>query len=247
MNIKHPLALAFLLIPMLAQATYASPTNLDISAAIGPSWYDAGNGHMQVTSDENDTMRTSGASGSATYRVGVGYHFLATQLATRQFLNDLLIQLNYYHSNTTINGQVAEFGSDCCVNYAFKAPTTSNRLMIDVKPSLFTVWHLSPYITAGAGIAWNQMNLTESPYGAQYAPGTVKLPDNTNQNFAYDLGVGIRGDITKNLSASIEYLSTHLGDNEPSSNSSTQQAILDAPDFPIFVQSILFGLSWKFQ
>jgi opacity protein-like surface antigen len=246
MQIKHHSALGLLLILILSPVAYAIPANLDVSAAVGPSWYDTNNSHMQVTSDENDTMRVSGASGAATYRVGMGYHFFATQLATRKFINDFLVQLNYYHGNTTINGQVMEFGSDCCVNYGFKAPVTSDRLMVDVKPSLFTVWHISPYVVAGAGVTWNQMSLSESPYGALFAPGTVKLPNDTDQNVAYDLGVGIRADISKNLSASIEYLSTHLGNAEPSSSSSTQQTILSAPDFPIFVQSILFGLNWKF-
>lgn len=218
--------------------------NFDISLATGPTWTHASNGYIQVSPIETDTDLVLHTTKSAAYRLGVGYHFFTDQLANRQFFNDLFVQLNWYRNSATIQGVVWDQGSPNAENQSFRAPLTSSRLMLDVKPSLFTYQDISFYPIAGLGIAWNQISYTEEAIQTDWS--TAQLSQATNKNLAYDLGFGFNAPLTKNLNASLEYISTHLGRVAPNSDSSGTQSVMSAPEFPVRSQSILLGLSWKF-
>jgi opacity protein-like surface antigen len=220
--------------------------DLDFSFAVGPSWYHSNNASTVVTTDERDTNITNGMKQTTTYRLGLGYHLFSKALSQRVFFNDLLIQMNLSHGDTTIPGSVEEFGSPDWTTFSFNAPLNSTSLMLDLKPSLFTFHHVSPYPILGLGVAWNRISLTETAYNAQDHSDEIYLPSTINRTLAYDLGFGLRMDITKNWNASLEYLFSDLGKITPTSVSSSSQNILSAPAFPVHRQNLLFVVGWKF-
>ena len=178
-----------------------------------------------------------------TYRVGVGYHAFASQLSKRDFFNDLLVQLNYYHDTTTIKGEVWQYGY--ANNDSFNAPLTSKRLMLDVKPTLFSIRNTSIYTVLGAGMAWNQISYSETALNTEGGQ-PLNLNTASNRNFVYDLGLGMNMHITQHTYITFEYLYTTLGGNSPSTTGSSSSSVASAPNFVAHSQSALAGLSWKF-
>ncbi len=224
----------------------SSAQNVDVSLAVGPACYTSPDSTIQIHPSEVDTTAVNTANNAALYRAGVGYHFFHAQLHHRKFINDLLAQVNYYHSSSTIKGDVLQNGAPGASNFTFSAPINTDRLMLDIKPSLFTYHHVSPYLVAGAGVAWNRVSYSETANSPSYAPYATSLPSASQTATAYDLGFGIDARITHQLYASVEYLWTHLGNATPNNVSTTRQATLAVPTFSTASQSVLFGLGWKF-
>jgi|GEM_PF-3828602 len=215
------------------------------SLALGNSWFQTRNATLQITSDERDLAVVSQSTNNILYSAGMGYHAFSDQLAQNKYFTDLLIQLNYYYSSSTVKGNVWAFESINCDNFLFKAPMRTSRLMLDLKPELFTYRGFNSYGIFGAGASWNKMSYTESAINGTDPIGAATLQGHSNVTVAYDLGVGINKPITKNIDASIEYLYTSLGNIEPSINSLTQQSIVRAPSFSMQSQSVLARLNWR--
>jgi opacity protein-like surface antigen len=236
--------------PIFASATSVDALkNLDISLAAGSTWSRADNANLQLSSDEADFNRVAHVTKSATYRLGVGYHCFADQLSRRKFFNDLLVQINWDHNSATIAGFVWDNGSPNMQNQSFRAPFTSSRLMLDIKPSLFTFYHTSFYPLAGLGLAWNQISYADTPIDPAtpgWAAAGVQLPQASNKSVAYDLGGGLRTQVSKHLSASLEYVNTYLGRMAPNAQSVSEQSIIKPPVFPVRSQTVFLGFSWTF-
>ncbi|MDR3477857.1 MAG: outer membrane beta-barrel protein [Gammaproteobacteria bacterium] len=220
--------------------------NVEISAAVGPSWANTSSTHLVVSPYETDSVLKSSVSNHPLWKLGVGYHFFVEQLQQRRFLNDLLVELNLYQSSATVKGSVWQYQFPQFNNYRFSNPITSTRLMVDAKPGLFTQNHISLYPILGIGAVWNDVTYSETVTGAGVAPNTrYSLNGTNNSNFAYDLGAGVRVDVTKHLSASLEYLYTHLGSMSSSRVSKNGDALQSAPTFNVYNQGVLLGVSWK--
>lgn len=252
MGNKFLLALSPLLILIMPAAAFACDAcealkNWDISIAAGPSWHQADNTTTSLYAPGNqievDDNTVSSADNGTTYRIGVGYHAFAERLADRNFLNDLLLQVNYYHDKTTIKGDVWQDGY--ADNFTFEAPLTSDRLMLDVKPTLFSIQNASYYTILGAGVAWNQISYSETALNADGGQART-LDTATNRNFVYDLGLGVNMHVTTNAYVTLEYLYTTLGGNSPSTVGSAANAVAAAPNFVTHSQSALLGLGWAF-
>lgn len=231
--------------PVTANAfTLPGLQNVELSIAAGPTWNDASNSYVQSTPIETDLNHVDTVTKSTSYQVGIGYHFFQAQLANRQFFNDFLVQLNAIHNTATIKGMVWAAGTPLVQNQSFKAPYTSTRLMIDIKPALFTYAQTAFYPIMGLGIAWNRMSYSQEQSDSDW--GTIDAGAATSKNIAYDLGFGFRSKISQNVSASLEYVSTHLGRMTPSDYSTGTQEMLSPPSFPVRSESVLLGLSWRF-
>lgn len=220
--------------------------NSDISLAVGPSWYHSKDAYMGITSNQVDTMWVRHINHRATYRIGLGHHFFADSTNPQNKAHPLWVQLNLYHGDALLQGDVLEYSSPCCDNYVFRAPVRSTSLMLDVKPLLFTVHSLSTYVIVGAGVAWTRMSLQETAKSLSDAPGTVLLPTANNHKWTYDIGLGVQRQITAHASFTLEYISTFLGKIAPSSQSTSMQTILSAPYFSIYRHNVLFGVNWVF-
>lgn len=246
-KIKHVWWYTLLLLSYPAFATASSvPKNIEISVAAGPNWTHANNTNLVVSPYETDSVRTNSVSNSALWKVGIGYHPFEKKLKKRQFINDLLLELNLYRSTATVRGNVWQYQLPQFNNYSFRAPLTSTRLMLDVKPSLFK-WHkISLYPILGIGVGMNDMSYHESVTGIGVDPNSAEsLSRKTNTNFVYDLGVGVRVMLTTHLIASLEYLYTDLGKVSPNGSPANNVALTSAPSFTMYSQAILFGLNWK--
>lgn len=235
--------------PFMAHAEEPSwLKNVEVSVAAGPTWTNASNGYLKVDSSvPPDLDHVNDVSKSTSYQIGVGYHLFAEQLVDRQFFNDLLVQVNYLHDSATIKGSVWSGGYPQSQRLSFRAPFTSDRLMVDVKPSLFTYANVSAYPIAGLGIAWNNIAYNETAYPAYSNFPDVDCPAATSKNLVYDLGFGFRSKITEHLSATLEYVNTHLGRMQPDNTSTGKvTTIISPPNFPMHSTTVLLGLSWRF-
>ncbi len=222
--------------------------NMEISVGAGPSWFTANNGLVQATAAEQDQAVVNNVSSGLLKKIGLGYHLFAQQLADRPYLNDLLVELNYYHVNSSING-VVNLSGDPDFNYwNFRAPLSSTRLMLDIKPSLFTYQHISPYPILGMGLAWNHLSFNETPtfQDASDQGADTHLAADTNRQITYDLGLGARYAISEHLHASIDYIYNWAGNLTTSTTAVTGNSVITAPSFTTRSQNILVNLSWRF-
>jgi opacity protein-like surface antigen len=231
-----------------ASAPLGSFEDVEVSVAVGPNWAHASSTQLVVSPYETDSVIVNKVSHHAAWKVGVGYDLFKNALQQRYFFKDLLVELNFYGSTGTVKGNVWQYALPQFNNYIFKAPWTSRRLMLDVKPSLFMQSHISLYPILGLGSSWNSISYQESISSPGLNPNSRYILDKrTNNSFAYDLGVGARTDITPRLSASLEYIYTHLGHMTPAGTSNTPAVITSPPSFKISNQSLLLGLTAKFN
>lgn len=245
-KIKHVLLYSLFFISSTAFAS-TSLRNIEISVAAGPNWSHADNTSLVVSPYETDSIRVNHVSNSALWKIGAGYHFFAEQLAQKEFFNDLLLELNVYHSAETVKGNVWQYQLPQFNNYSFNAPYNSTRLMLDFKPGLYTWDHISLYPILGIGAAWNEVSYHENVTVAGVAANSFQsLANHTNASFAYDLGAGVNLNMNSNIVASLEYLYAHAGKMFPSGRATNGVALTAPPAFKIHSQSILLGLSWKF-
>ncbi len=165
-------------------------------------------------------------------------------MSPRPYLNHLLLEANVYQTFTTLKGNVWQFELPEFNNYSFRAPITSTRLMLDVKPSLFTWSRISPYAILGAGVAWNSVSYRETATAAGISPDSaLSLSNNTTTQVAWDVGAGFNVSITDYLSATAEYVYTFLGHGSPANGTANDIRLAAAPRFSLQTQSLLFGLS----
>jgi opacity protein-like surface antigen len=226
--------------------TVDSIHHFEFSAAVGPNWAHSSSTDLVVSPFETDSVILNNISNHAIWKLGVGYHLFADRLQKRTFFNDLLIELNLYQSSETLNGNVWQYQLPQFNNFSFSSPITSTRIMLDVKPTLISLKHVSLYPILGFGNSWNNVPYNETVTSADVpADSNYLLNTSTNSNFAYDLGVGIRGELTEHLGVTLEYLYTNLGNMSSTEVSKNADPIITAPTFKIFNQSFLIGLSWK--
>lgn len=239
-----PLFLLSFVTPAFA---HQSSNNFEISVAGGANWMQANNSSYVISPYETDRLVVNHIANNAVWKAGVGYHFFAEKLKQQTFLDDLLLELNYYHSSATMRGNVWQYQLPQFNNYSFAAPITSNRLMLDVKPNLFTCYHFSPYAIFGAGITWNKMSYTEAATGIDVDPASsAALKNQTTTHAAYDLGAGVRFDLNSHFGVFAEYLYTNLGHASPSSTPKNTVMMVSSPKFSVRSQAVLFGVSCNF-
>lgn len=243
-KLKQFLSIATL---MFSFSTLTNAANtVQFSAAGGFNWVKSNNNNLYVSPFETDSNRIIGISNQPSWKVGAGYSLFQDLLSQRNWLSALLLELNFYHSAATIKGDVWQYQLPQFNNYSFRAPFISNRLMIDVKPTLFTFHTVSPYLIMGAGVTWNTMSYNQSVTGVDVNPASyISLGKHTHTQVAYDLGFGVNKTITNHLSASVEYLYTSLGKASPASNPNNSITIDHSPTFTLRNQAVLFGLNWK--
>lgn len=222
--------------------TFSSP---ELTAALGASWLNAGNTNLHVSPYETDALNVTGLSTDIVWRAGVGVHVLKEKLAARHYFNDLSLQLNFYNSAATINGNVWQYQLPQFNNYTFHASATNSRLMLDVKPGLLTYNGFTPYLIGGIGLGWNSIGYYENASAAGVPTGSnYLLSRQTSLNTTYDVGAGIKHQMTPHLAATLEYEYTYLGRMSPQSSSSAI-ALVSPPHFTLSTQNLFAGINWQ--
>ncbi len=220
--------------------------DVEISVAGGMSWLKTSSTQTVVSAFETDNNNVRNVINHPAWKIGIGRSFFDDTLQRRQFLNRLLVELNLYQSQSSIKGSTWQYQLPQFNNFDFSAPVKSTRLMLDFKPFLFTAKTISLYPILGFGVAWNEFNYTETPTASGINPASAAvLRTRMRTNFAYEIGAGVRTQITEHFSAALEYLYNPLGHVSPSTSSETAAMILVAPQFAIRMQTVLLSVNWK--
>ena len=241
------LSLCFLSCSVFAEASsdFDPTKNFELSLGMGVSSFMWNNGTIQATATETDKLSSANDYISMLEKAGVGYHLFSDALSKRKYLNDLLLELNLYHSHAAIHGAVWQYQQSNLDNYTFNAPIDSTRLMLDVKPNLFTQANFSPYPIVGVGMSWNKLSYSKSPAYSGVSDYT-NLDSEFNRRIAYDLGFGVHYHVTQHVNTSLEYLYNRLGHLSSSNNLISGQASSSPASILTHSQNILFNVSWQF-
>lgn len=248
------IGLVSLLVVLSAQAETmkdisASPNcikNIELSAAGGVDWYTISNTHLIISSFETDKNKVDDPSAKGTWKIGVGYYLFDECLRWRDYLNHLLLELNLYHTFASVTGDVWQYKLPQFNNYDFDAPVTSNRLMFDFKPSLFTWKNITPYSILGVGETWNSVSYHEKSRKSDIDPKSrLILSKHKIAQFAWEVGVGFNVVLSDRLSISAEYIYAFLGKGSPANDPANHVKLSSAPNFSLKAQSLLFGLNIK--
>lgn len=242
------LILLFLITPI--QAGYSKngaffPPSLkhpQVSAAGGSSWYNTSDTHMVISSFEIDKNIVTQTTVHGSWKVGLNYSLFEERLKQNKYLNEVLLGLNVYQTSTSLYGMTWQYELPEFNNYLFKAPVTSTRLMLDLRPSFF-IWRASAsYAILGVGVSWNDVSYSETTTADVNPNTTLSLNTNTTVQAAFDLGLGCKITLTPYLNVSMEYLYAFLGNGHPMSKSNGVR-VATAPSFSLHNQSLLFGLN----
>lgn len=217
--------------------------HLQVSVAGGPSWYNTSNTHMVISSFETDKNIVTQTTVHGSWKVGLNYSLFEEGLKQNKYFNEVLFGLNVYQTSTSIYGKTWQYELPQFNNYNFKAPVTSTRLMLDLRPSFFTWRATTSYAILGVGVTWNDVSYSETTTATNINQNTaLSLNTNTTSQAAFDLGLGCKMPLTPYLNVGIEYLYAFLGHGN-SMNKSNSVRLATAPSFSLQNQSLLFGLN----
>lgn len=228
--------------------TYKAP-NWQISLAAGAAEYHANDLFLVVSPYETDSAKVRSIKSRAVYRAALGYHLFNELLAERRFFNDVLLELNgYYQEKNTIKGSIWQLNDPEFNNYNFHTPFTNRRLILDLKPTLFTQYNFSVYPLAGIGIS--RIKASYQEYASQEcvpANSAVSLQSRTHHQISYDLGGGLHYAFSRHLGLSLEYIYNPSVKIKPSTVSASPYTVSYAttPAFSTSSQSVLLGITWK--
>lgn len=219
---------------------------LELTGALGNSWYHSNNSTIQITTDEEDLNKVSSLPSNISFSVGVGTHLLPDLFQGQRAVTGLATQLNYYYGVSSVKGDVWGFSSPDVDNWTFRAPFSSSRLMLDLKPEFYRYKGVTPYGILGVGAAWTQMSYHEDPLSSDVAlASAVTLNGHSNITVAYDLGVGLSTPLTSQLDIAVEYLYTSIGQLSPSNYFTSLQSMVRPPSFAVSSQNLMLRLNWK--
>ena len=231
--------------------------DFQVSGALGVSWLSANQGGFVFNPTgtiEVDDIVTKRATRQLNTKIGIGYNLFANKLAQNKMLSNLLIELNFYNFSGSAYGKVERYDNPYSHNIAFTLDIKSNkRLMVDIKPSLFTYHGFSPYMVFGAGIGWIEKAYSEVNANNPGNPVRVISPLSTNKKLVLEGGGGINYAFNRHLGCYLEYLFTRFGkisaDNATYTNhTATPVEIysINSPTFTnMYTNAVLFGFYIK--
>lgn len=132
--------------------------------------------------------------------------------------------LQFQHAFTQdIGGTVTQYSDPEFTNYTYQWNLYSNELLAVGKMNLFSIGRVSPYVSAGIGGVVNTTdNYTESALPGVTAPRTSPgFADESNLQFAYQLGAGVDLQMNKQMLFTIGYLYQDLGEAKSGSGASS--------------------------
>jgi opacity protein-like surface antigen len=233
---SHGAACALVLVAATQANAQSIWHNFEISAAGGADWYSVADTEVEISFFETDSIFVNEIETAGTWKVGLGYFIVP----------NLLAETNVYQTFTTLSGNVWQYELPQFNNYTYQAPITSTRWMFELKPNAGTYGKITPYAILGVGVSWNTVSYRETPIDDVRADSVMKLSDNTTAQLAWDLGLGFSVEATKHFDIFAEYIYAFLGEGSPSSTSSSDARLTEAPNFSLQVQTFLVGFSYQF-
>lgn len=187
-------------------------------------------------------------------KVGIGYNLFAERLAQNNMFTNLLVEVNFYNFSGAVYGKVEQYDSPSSNDIDFALDIKSNRrLMLDLKPYLYTYRGFSPYLIIGAGVGWIETEYREINNNNSVNRKRVNAPLNTSRQLVIEGGGGINYAFNQHFGCYIEYLFTRFGkvsaDNATYTDRSQHPEVtysINSPEFSnIYTNAVLFGLYFK--
>jgi opacity protein-like surface antigen len=201
--ICQPIAVAASILP--SNMTNASPKGFYIGADIGGMFYRVGDSNYLNTGPgwPNDHYASNGISDQISGFLAAGY----TWQRQADWLPNYSLGLRYmYSSNTTVSGYIDQYSLPAFRNYHFSYDVQMLSVLATLKANIYRWRNLMPYVLVGAGVA----SYGTSDYSEQALTGVTPrvspgFADNSGNNFAYQLGIGIDYAVQENLLINIEF------------------------------------------
>ena len=162
----------------------------------GPGWPD-------------DKYTDNDIDAAALFSVFAGY----TWQNETQWLPAYSLRLNYlYGLSSDVTSDVEQFSLPQFENYQAEYKVQSQMLLGVLKVDLYRYKRLSPFISAGLGVAWNRFSDYDEQAFAGITPRiSPNFADKTHTDLAYTLGAGIDYLLTEKFTLSLEYDYGYLG------------------------------------
>jgi len=178
-----------------------------------------------------------------TWGIGTAYRFLTPNHQNiLRFTHDISLGLDVFYFQANQSGSVLDYGEFSDFNYRSKVQ--SLRFMGNVEWTFLPVFSkaIYPFLEGGAGLASNTNYYSDAPNAtSSFGVGNTFSRHNIDQ-FAYDLGAGIKWTPTENIEVSLRYLYSSLG--WVRSGNSASLPVSSGYSYRLNTQSLLLGLSY---
>lgn len=181
---------------------------------------------------------------------GIAYNFLIDENNSNSLIHDVSIGLDYYGFNTSVTGDVLQFGVIYLNNFDYNLNIETQRLMLDAQLNFHPLKNkIIPFVVAGIGAAnvkaqyYDTPNLVHGTSG-----GGISLSSNTEHNTAYSVGAGFRIPVTQKIHVSLSYLYTDLGSATTGSVSIPfASGTIQPVTMQVHTQTGLMGINYAFH
>jgi opacity protein-like surface antigen len=230
----------------------ATAGKLVVNVAAGGSVFNLGSTHYVVfppSAFRTDSFHIGGYPLTYDIAAGIGYDLDATSAAYRigSVLHDVSFSLNAYYGSTSRKGTVLEFGLPVFDNSNYKLQVGSGRLMLDSEWDFYPLWQtIMPFVEVGVGAARNTLSFKNSPVPVVgVSGGYYALPDNSQIQFAYQLGAGLKYEVSEQVILAARYLYANAGMAASSTYDAMSGVNLGKPiTMLVQSQSVLFSMNY---
>lgn len=229
----------------LCISTSSFADGLEFSAYAGGIGTSTHKSHLVQDPFNNSPLTGHNDSTAFTPGVGLAYSFrppIPHDSNDFFFFDTISLGLDAYQFKTSRSGLVIVNGDPNFANYDYSMDIHSARLMLDGQINSNPFWYgLVVFAEAGAGIAWNRLDYNDVPVPGIGGLG-LSLPNKTQEQFAYDLGGGLKLPVAEHLQISARYLYSNLGNMKTSTHGNFN---IDEPiKVKLRGQSVLLGLTY---
>lgn len=161
---------------------------------------------------EWDSLEKDSNSGYG-FTGGFGFaHTMLKNASNAAIIQSISVGLDFYVFNTSITGDVLQFGSPELNNLNYNFDINTVRLMLDGELNFHPLHQLIPFITAGLGASNNNARYYDvANINGALLGGSVTLPSQTYCAFAYSFGAGFKVPLSQKMQLSLRYLYTDMG------------------------------------
>ncbi len=198
----------------------------------------------------NDHYSNNGISSQPYGFLAAGY----TWQRPENWLPNYSLGLRYtYVSAASVSGSIDQYSLPAFNNYHYSYDLQIVSLLAIFKADLYRWHHIMPYVLLGAGVA----DCSTSDYSEQALINVTPrvnpgFENNSSNNFAYQLGVGIDYAIQENLLVNIEY--SYLNDGTIHTGNGTNYVTATGTNYDneslknkITATTLLLGLTYYME
>jgi opacity protein-like surface antigen len=190
--------------------------NWFIGASAGSAWSKVANNSTSVPNGSSqpepynqDLYAINQPGAAAVWSLSGGYRWTRPiALFPRYSLG-----FRYQHFNSSkINGNIEQYSLPAFTNYNYHVNLYANTFILLGKLNLYQYHSFSPYVSAGLGQARNTVrSYNEQAYSGIIPRVSPAYHSTTNNNFTFNLGLGIDYTVNEKISLALGYEYANLG------------------------------------